>query len=371
MFGNSSDEPTTFDVRDVFNDGLVQPSGIRTVLRRRFVRSRPSGYLATLVGEGKLDPQLAGEHRRGRRSRGGHAAATEPGRRRQVRSHARIATASTVTSFLTNIDQTHVRRHRGADGRSGRRRRCATMPVTPLFTMRRTVLALLTRGRDCRRSGPARLGPAGQRRPRPNLEGIWNSATATPLERPRELKDNRSSRREEAAQWEREVAKRNEEPPPGAAAKRTGTGTYNAVLPRVRDAHGEDAADLDRHRSCRWSHSRAHAGSGRGEAPAPRGLKKFENPEDLGLQDRCLTFLTAGPPMLPYSYNSNYQIVQTNDAVLVYAEMIHDARIIHLDGRPHLPRVIRFWSGRFDRPLGRRHAGGRHHQLQRRRRLLR
>ena len=41
------------------------------------------------------------------------------------------------------------------------------------------------------------------------------------------------------------------------------------------------------------------------------GLKKFENPEDLGLQDQCLAFLTSGPPMLPYSYNSNYQIVQT------------------------------------------------------------
>jgi hypothetical protein len=44
--------------------------------------------------------------------------------------------------------------------------------------------------------------------------------------------------------------------------------------------------------------------------------------------------------MLPYSYNSNYQIVQTPDAIVVHAEMIHDARIIHMDGRPHVsPRV--------------------------------
>ncbi len=75
------------------------------------------------------------------------------------------------------------------------------------------------------------------------------------------------------------------------------------------------------------------------------GLKKFENPEDLGLQDQCLAFLTAGPPMLPYSYNSNYQIVQTDDTVLVHAEMIHDARIIHLDGRPHAPARLRSWLG--------------------------
>ncbi len=54
---------------------------------------------------------------------------------------------------------------------------------------------------------------------------------------------------------------------------------------------------------------------------------------------------TAGPPMLPYSYNSNYQILQTKDAIVIYVEMIHDARVIHMDGRPHLPSAIRRWMG--------------------------
>ncbi|HSH74583.1 MAG TPA: hypothetical protein VLA09_02675, partial [Longimicrobiales bacterium] len=54
---------------------------------------------------------------------------------------------------------------------------------------------------------------------------------------------------------------------------------------------------------------------------------------------------TVGPPMLPYSYNSNYQIVQTAEAVVVHAEMIHDARIIHLDGRPPPPPGVRLWAG--------------------------
>jgi hypothetical protein len=49
--------------------------------------------------------------------------------------------------------------------------------------------------------------------------------------------------------------------------------------------------------------------------------------------------------MLPYSYNSNYQIVQTATAWVVHVEMIHDARIIHLDGRAHLPDAIRRWMG--------------------------
>jgi hypothetical protein len=181
---------------------------------------------------------------------------------------------------------------------------------------------------------------------RPNLEGIWNSATATPLERPAALKDKPFFTPEEAAQWERDFIQRNQEPsPPAAGQKRTGTGTYNTFyreygtrtvktlrtsivteppdgrIPPLTPA----AAAIKRHKLER--------------------LKTFENPEDLGLQDRCLTFLTAGPPMLPYTYNSNYQVIQTKDAVVIHAEMIHDTRIIHMDGRPHLPPAVRLWSG--------------------------
>ena len=49
--------------------------------------------------------------------------------------------------------------------------------------------------------------------------------------------------------------------------------------------------------------------------------------------------------MLPYSYNSNYQIVRTADALVVHVEMIHDARVIHMDGRQHLSPAIRRWMG--------------------------
>jgi hypothetical protein len=66
---------------------------------------------------------------------------------------------------------------------------------------------------------------------------------------------------------------------------------------------------------------------------------------DLGLQDQCLIFPTAVPPMLPYSYKSNYQIIQNADEVIVHVEMIHDTRIIPLDGRPHLPSNVRLWLG--------------------------
>ena len=62
---------------------------------------------------------------------------------------------------------------------------------------------------------------------RPDFEGLWNSATTTPLERPAQLKDKPFFTPEEAAQWDRQFAERNAEPSGEAAAKRTGTGTYN------------------------------------------------------------------------------------------------------------------------------------------------
>jgi hypothetical protein len=71
----------------------------------------------------------------------------------------------------------------------------------------------------------------------------------------------------------------------------------------------------------------------------------MEHPEGLGLQDQCLTFLSSGPPHLPYTYNSNYQIVQTDKVIVIHSEMLSEARHIYLDGRPHPPPSIRQWSG--------------------------
>mgnify|MGYP003694426205 CR=1 FL=1 len=102
------------------------------------------------------------------------------------------------------------------------------------------------------------------------------------------------------------------------------------------------------------------------------GIRNPENAEDLGLQDQCLAFLTAGPPMLPYSYNSNYQILQTRDAFVVHVEMIHDARIIpaRTAARIFQPPSDDGWATRWAIGPGdtlRR----RHDELQRRRWILR
>jgi len=177
----------------------------------------------------------------------------------------------------------------------------------------------------------------------PNFDGIWNSATATPLERPVALKDKAFYTPAEAAEWERQVAGRNQDPSPEAASKNVGT--YNVFFREFGTRIGKNLRTsivtdpLD---------GRIPALTPAAAEVKQRRLAALKIPasaQETGLQDRCLTYVTVGPPMLPYSYNSNYQILQTGDAFVIHAEMIHDTRVIHLDGRPHLPSAIRLWKG--------------------------
>jgi hypothetical protein len=179
----------------------------------------------------------------------------------------------------------------------------------------------------------------------PGFDGIWNSATVTPLERPVQWKDKAFFTPEEAAEWERQVAENNQEPSPQTASKNTGTGTYNTFYREfgtrtVKTLRTSIVTDPPDGRIPALTPAAADARRRRLD-----GMKSLASAQDAGLQDQCLAFLTAGPPMLPYSYNSNYQIMQTKDAVVVHAEMIHDARIIRLDRRQHLSPEIRLWLG--------------------------
>jgi len=188
-------------------------------------------------------------------------------------------------------------------------------------------------------------GPGTAPDARPGFDGIWNSATATPLERPLQLKEKAFFTPEEAAEWERQVAERNQEPSPEAVSKNVGTGTYNTFFREfgertVKTLRTSIVTDPPDGRIPALTPEAAAVKLRRVEA-----MKNAASAQDTGLQDQCLAFLTAGPPMLPYSYNSNYQILQTKDAFVVHAEMIHDTRIIRLDGRPHLPPEIRLWLG--------------------------
>ncbi len=200
---------------------------------------------------------------------------------------------------------------------------------------------------------------------RPDLQGMWTNATLTPLERPRALADRAFLTEQEAAALEAQAAGRQAGADDSAARQqaiaRGDVGSYNqfwfdsgsTILPTRQTSLVVDPPD-----------GRVPV---RPEAEARRddALKRSaDHPEFMSMWDRCVS---RGVPgwIIPAGYNNAYQIVQTPGYVVIHAEMIHDARIIPLDGRPPLPSTRAPAGGRLARPLGRRHAGGRDHQLQR------
>ena len=91
----------------------------------------------------------------------------------------------------------------------------------------------------------------------------------------------------------------------------------------------------------------ADAPSGVGERPVrfPVGGIGADGPEDRGWSERCLMGFNTGPPMRPSAYNNNVQLFQAPGYLVILHEMVHDARIVPLDGRSHLPEHIRQWRG--------------------------
>ena len=172
----------------------------------------------------------------------------------------------------------------------------------------------------------------------PDFTGVWNSATSTPLERPAKLKDKAFFTPQEAADWERQATAQSQEQPPS----RGSIGTYNnawrefgpKVVRTLRTSIVTDPPD-----------GRIPPLTPQADAEKRRRMDLLRHPngaKDMGLQDRCLLFTTAAP-MLPYSYNSNYQIMQTAHDVVINVEMAHETRIVSLDRKQHSP--VPRWVG--------------------------
>ena len=192
----------------------------------------------------------------------------------------------------------------------------------------------------------------------PDLQGIWTFRTITPLERPPELADKPELTEEEAAAYEQEEARRQNrdliDSEQGgllyAPESEGGVVPYNefwydrgtAVVASRRTSLIVDPPDgrLPPYTPEGQRRADAQREIGRQEQ---RGRPLADGPEDRGVGDRCILGFNAGPPMLPAAYNQNVQIFQTADHIVVYNEMIHNARIIPLDGRPH--GTARQWSG--------------------------
>ena len=181
----------------------------------------------------------------------------------------------------------------------------------------------------------------------PDLQGVWNTSTLTPLERPAEFAGKPFLTEAEVAAYEQRMAVENNRDRRDSSPQADVGGAYNdfwfergsRVVPSRRTSLITDPADG------RVPPLTPEAQRKAAERAEYRRLHAADGPEDLGLPVRCLLWPTAGPPMLPGGYNNNYQIVQGPGYVMIIVEMIHDARIIPTDGRPHLPKHVRQWMG--------------------------
>ena len=179
----------------------------------------------------------------------------------------------------------------------------------------------------------------------PDLQGTYTNKTTTPLERPEALADREFLTEEEVVTREQAALDRNAELLQ-AAARRTqvggNVGAYNNFwLDGGTRPTGRTSLIFDP------PNGRLPAltpESERIRTAARAARAEADTWEDLELNDRCLIW-QAGPPMLPSAYNNNFMVLQTPDHVVIQVEMIHDTRVIPLDGRDHIPSDIRQWNG--------------------------
>ena len=194
----------------------------------------------------------------------------------------------------------------------------------------------------------------------PDLEGTWLNRSATPLERPKELEGRPLLTDDEVAELKRRADRLFKYSHNDYAA---GDNLFHAVLEnpehyKSQTATGtsEDMVDweFDRRTSLITDPPDGRippytpAGAQRQSAAvaAASGRNFPAGPEDLTPSQRCITF---GVPRLGGTFSSGqyayFQIFQTPDYVMLFFETIHDARIIPLDGRPHLPPNLHTWNG--------------------------
>src|SRR5216684_2496797 len=180
----------------------------------------------------------------------------------------------------------------------------------------------------------------------PDLQGLWTNATITPFERAKEFAGKEFLTEKEAAEFENRSLQNANRDRRGANAEADVAGAYNdfwfergtRVVPTKRTSLVVDPPDG---RLPPLTPEAQKAAAARAEV----SRRPAAGPEDMGLPERCILWPTAGPPMLPSGYNNNYQILQVPGYVVILTEMIHDVRIVPLDGRPHLPQHIRKWLG--------------------------
>ena len=175
---------------------------------------------------------------------------------------------------------------------------------------------------------------------RPDLQGVWDFGSVTPLQRPPELAGKEFLTDEDVSALEGQAAGRVDRPP-----RQGDPGTYN----RFWFADGTKVVGTRR--------TSLIVDPPNGQLPSytPEGeariaareeaRRRNAGPEDRDVDERCILGFTSGPPMLPGAYNNLMQLFQIPGQVAILNEMVHDVRLIPLDDRPALSSQIRQWMG--------------------------
>ena len=171
----------------------------------------------------------------------------------------------------------------------------------------------------------------------PDLQGIWDQTTGTPLQRSPDVANREFLSEEEAVAREARRFQAFDEAPRQGSAGNYGSqwrdGSRNALTRTSLIVDPPDGrmppltAAAERHRDARQASRRDH--------PADSWV-------DRGLWERCVT---RGVPRVPNNYNSNLLVLQTPEAVVLLNEMINETRVIYLDDRPHVASAVRQWNG--------------------------
>ena len=175
---------------------------------------------------------------------------------------------------------------------------------------------------------------------RPDLQGIWDFGSLTPLQRPAALAGKEFLTEEDVSSLEAQAAAQVDLPP------RSGDpGSYNRfwmdrgtrVAKTRRTSLIIDPPD---------GRLPAYAPAGRDRmASREEARRRNAGPEDRDVDERCILGFNSGPPMLPGAYNNFVQLFQIPGYVVMLNEMVNDVRLIPLGGRPPLPPHIRQWRG--------------------------
>ena len=171
----------------------------------------------------------------------------------------------------------------------------------------------------------------------PDLQGIWNHGTATPLERP----DAQSGRE---FLTEEEIAEVNLNATTFASSERRGDLSkdldvglaYNQFWWDRGLSDGRTALIVDP------PSGKIPYMSPTQQTPGFRQPRTSDGPEDRNLWERCIT---RGVPRLGGAYNNNFRLIQAPGYVVILHEMVHESRIVPMDGRPHVNADIRQWNG--------------------------